>query len=598
MAPTPPSLRLLSTVQSLGLGRSTSPRRFSSLRQSLLLHPSTLALASLSFFLLLPFTVVSTSPDEFPPPHPDDVAALIALKATWGGFQGSDTWRVTRSCREWKGVTCDPANGRVRRIDLSGCQIQGRLHRDIGNLPAMESLILSNNEIDGFLPVTLSRLSKLQSLFLDRNKLSGRIPVGLGSLPNLRMIDFGFNNLTGAIPDDIGYSRSITSLILQHNQIGGKIPSSLGASPSLSVLILNNNRIDGQIPYAIGTAPNLYSLDLSHNRLYGRIPDVFSRSPSLYMFNVANNFLTGQLPDFPAKNGDINGESEFFVDVSSNYLYGPLKMMMGNVSICPTSDRVPGLRVSVGGNCMSGSFSCPLHFLQPQRKPANCNAFCKTFSFAGQCGGQGTCIPKSSISQRLMRNVTCACNEGYLPDPKDPFVCREEGELSEQKEDVLRKEALWRAEAEVESGGGEAEGWRGAEVEEREETVQGEEYQGEGEEGEGGEGQWVSVGDLTEQEAETSAAEGGDEVSVGEWGEVRVGGRAGKGRGTGGAGGAGAAAEGRVDRMLRGSWGLGRALGEGGRRWGEGGQAGNEGTAGIWRKRYSNTRYDRYDAFP
>ncbi|CAI7893702.1 unnamed protein product [Closterium sp. NIES-53] len=318
-------------------------------------------LASLSIFLLLPFGVVSTAPDDFPPPHPDDVAALIALKATWGEFLGSDTWRVTRSCREWKGVTCDPANGRVRRIDLSGCQIQGRLHRDIGNLPAMESLILSNNEIDGFLPATLSRLSKLQSLFLDRNRISGQIPVGLGSLPNLRMLDFGYNNLTGTIPDDIGNSHSISSLILQHNQIGGKIPSLLGASTSLSVLILNNNRVDGQIPYAIGTAPNLYSLDLSHNRLYGRIPDVFSRSPSLYMLNVANNFLTGQLPDFPAKTGDINGESEFFVDVSNNYLYGPLKMMMGNVSICPTSDRVPGLRVSVGGNVHSQKlgFSTP-----------------------------------------------------------------------------------------------------------------------------------------------------------------------------------------------------------------------------------------------
>ncbi|CAI7788802.1 unnamed protein product [Closterium sp. NIES-54] len=586
MAPTPSPLRILSTIQSL--------RRFSSLRQRLLLHLSPLlALASLSIFLLLPFGVVSTAPDDFPPPHPDDVAALIALKATWGEFLGSDTWRVTRSCREWKGVTCDPANGRVRRIDLSGCQIQGRLHRDIGNLPAMESLILSNNEIDGFLPATLSRLSKLQSLFLDRNRISGQIPVGLGSLPNLRMLDFGYNNLTGTIPDDIGNSHSISSLILQHNQIGGKIPSLLGASTSLSVLILNNNRVDGQIPYAIGTAPNLYSLDLSHNRLYGRIPDVFSRSPSLYMLNVANNFLTGQLPDFPAKTGDINGESEFFVDVSNNYLYGPLKMMMGNVSICPTSDRVPGLRVSVGGNCMSGSFSCPLHFLQPQRKPANCNAFCKTFSFAGQCGGQGTCIPKSSVSQRLMRNVTCACNEGYLPDPKDPFLCREEGEISEQKEDVLRKEALWRAEAAGESGG-EAEVRGGVEEEGREETVQGGDYQGAGEVEEG-EGQWVSVGDLTEQEAETSGAEGGDEMSVGEWGAVRVGGRAGEGRGTGGT------TEGRVDRMLRGSWGGGRAWGEGGRRWGEGVEWGQEGVArsgGIWRKRYSNTIYGRYDAFP
>ncbi|CAI6012393.1 unnamed protein product [Closterium sp. NIES-65] len=475
--------------------------------------------------LLLPFSLVSTAPDDFPPPHPDDVAALIAVKATWGEFLGSDTWRVTRSCREWKGVTCDPSSGRVRRIDLSGCQIQGRLHRDIGNLPAMESLILSNNEIDGFLPATLSRLWKLQSLFLDRNGISGHIPAGLGSLPNLRMLDFGYNNLTGTIPDDIGNSSSITSLILQHNQIGGKIPPSLGASPSLSVLILNNNRIDGQIPYAIGTASNLYSLDLSHNRLYGRIPDVFSHSPSLYMLNVANNFLTGQLPDFPAKTGDINGESEFFVDVSNNYLYGPLKMMMGNVSICPTSDRVPGLRVSVGGNCMSGSFSCPATLSPASAKTRQLQRVLQNISFAGQCGGQGTCIPKSSVSQRLMRNVTCACNEGYLPDPKDPFACREEGELLEQKEDVLRKEALWRAEAAGESGG---------------------EAEGEGEEEEG-KGNGVSVGDLAEQEAETGGAEGGDEVSVGEWGEVQVGRRAGEGRGTGeagGAGGAGGAAEG------------------------------------------------------
>ncbi|GJP46293.1 hypothetical protein CLOM_g5597, partial [Closterium sp. NIES-68] len=244
---------------------TSSLRSFTSTRQSLLpqrsssLHPSYPALVLLFAILLFRFSVVAAISDEFPPPHPDDVAALIALKATWGDFQGSDTWRVTRSCREWKGVTCDPGTGRVRRIDLSGCQIQGSLHRDIGNLPALESLILSNNEIYGSLPSSLSRLSKLQSLFLDRNEFNGRIPVGMGSLLYLRMLDLGYNNLTGAIPDDIGNSRSISSLILQHNQLSGKIPSSLGASPSLSVLILSFNRLDGQIPYAIGTAPNLYS---------------------------------------------------------------------------------------------------------------------------------------------------------------------------------------------------------------------------------------------------------------------------------------------------------------------------------------------------
>ncbi|CAI6002404.1 unnamed protein product [Closterium sp. NIES-65] len=301
------------------------------------------------------------------------------------------------------------------------------------------------------------------------------------------------------------------------------------------------NNLTGTIPDDIGNSSSITSLILQHNQIGGKIPPSLGASPSLSVLILNNNRIDGQIP-------------------------------------------------------------CPLHFLQPQRKPANCNAFCKTFSFAGQCGGQGTCIPKSSVSQRLMRNVTCACNEGYLPDPKDPFACREEGELLEQKEDVLRKEALWRAEAAGESGG-EAEVRGGAEEEGREETVRGGDYQGEGEEEEG-EGQWVSVGDLAEQEAETGGAEGGDEVSVGEWGEVQVGRRAGEGRGTGeagGAGGAGGAAEGRVDRMLRGSWGGGRAGGESGRRWGEGvdwGQGGDARSGGMWRKRYSNTRYDRYDAFP
>ena len=79
----------------------------------------------------------------------------------------------------------------------------GSVHRErleLGNLPALLVLSLSENQLSGSIPVQLGGLPALIFLHLRNNQLSGPIPAELGNLPALGMIDLSFNQLSGLVP--------------------------------------------------------------------------------------------------------------------------------------------------------------------------------------------------------------------------------------------------------------------------------------------------------------------------------------------------------------------------------------------------------------
>ena len=127
--------------------------------------------------------------------------------------------------------------------------MSGEIPAELGNLPNLEDLNLSDNQLSGEIPAELANLSNLEDLDLSFNQLSGEIPAELGNLPNLGFLDLSFNQLRGEIPAELG---KISILILPGNQLSGEIPIETGNAPNLS---LDGNQLSGRILRPNGINP-------------------------------------------------------------------------------------------------------------------------------------------------------------------------------------------------------------------------------------------------------------------------------------------------------------------------------------------------------
>ncbi|KAL2935294.1 hypothetical protein RDABS01_018412 [Bienertia sinuspersici] len=253
------------------------------------------------------------------------------------------TWvPTTDCCAKWRGVTCDPATGRVVGIELVGYfdesgldpwfgQLQGTLSPflgnltylrvlnlkaqaslsgpippelagsiplDIGKLRGLKHIDLSYNHICGIIPYSIgNNLSQLQALFLNHNNLSGTIPDSIGNnLSQLQVFFLDHNNLRGSIPTSIGNLRALRYLHLDHNQLIGVIPNTIGKISLLQNLYLNYNRLSGPIPSSIYDLNLLNILNLGHNNLTGTIPSNLLTNNKLQVFDVSGNQLSGKIP--------------------------------------------------------------------------------------------------------------------------------------------------------------------------------------------------------------------------------------------------------------------------------------------------------------
>jgi Leucine-rich repeat (LRR) protein len=106
-------------------------------------------------------------------------------------------WMSDTPMCTWAGVTC--TRNRVTMLQLTNFNLQGTIPELIGNLDALEGLVLDQNKLTGTIPASISRLHNLVNLRLSSNQyLSGSIP----ALPtSLEMINITGCNLTGTIPE-------------------------------------------------------------------------------------------------------------------------------------------------------------------------------------------------------------------------------------------------------------------------------------------------------------------------------------------------------------------------------------------------------------
>ncbi len=179
---------------------------------------------------------------------------------------------------------------------LSDNQLTGTIPSELADLTALEDLLLSGNELTGTIPSELSRLANLQHLWLNKNRLTGTIPPELGGMTNLQSLLASRNSLSGSIPSELGGLTDLRSLWLHENQLSGSIPPELGGLTNLENLLLSGNRLTGAIPSELGGLSDLDALWLNNNQLTGEIPASLGTLTNLQELGLANNQLTGCIP--------------------------------------------------------------------------------------------------------------------------------------------------------------------------------------------------------------------------------------------------------------------------------------------------------------
>ena len=220
----------------------------------------------------------------------DTILERYALACLFYGLDGFRWISVTDFVLEvsycvWQGVECSTDDDQISSLALPAENLSGALPREIGLLPSLTSLDLSNNEaLTGSIPTEIGFLTNLERL--DLSVADGADNDGSGRKASLRQrnLEDGLplqpssSSLTGPIPSEIGRITSLASLDLSNNDLSGTIPTEIGLLENIKVLALRNNRLGGAIPVQLGFLDSLERLVLEQNLLAGGIPNVFCSS--------------------------------------------------------------------------------------------------------------------------------------------------------------------------------------------------------------------------------------------------------------------------------------------------------------------------------
>ncbi|MDE2718133.1 MAG: hypothetical protein OXI33_14130 [Chloroflexota bacterium] len=317
---------------------------------------------------------------------------LAALYDATGGedWNTNDGWLSNSPLDQWQRVTTDE-DGKITDLDLGSNQLSGEIPAELGNLPRLKLLYLSDNKLTGPLPQGLTGLSALDSFHFHNN--SGlcapideafqtwlqEIPSVIGSscatedsLDDREALVQLYNALDGEnwnnnanwlterpIREWYGVindaSGRVTGLLLESNGLAGEIPAELGSLSNLKRLELGNNQLTGEIPRELGNLSDLESLRLGGSPatggLSGGIPKELGSLSKLVVLNLRFNQLTGEIPaelgnltsletlllaanrlsgEIPAELGDLSNLRS--LEITYNMLTGEIPAELGNLS--------------------------------------------------------------------------------------------------------------------------------------------------------------------------------------------------------------------------------------------------------------------------
>ena len=303
-----------------------------------------------------------------------DCVTLLEAWDTMGG-DGKLAWSPELPIDKWIGVTVDGKPKRVRRLEIFGLQLIGKIPENVGKLTALEHLDLSINALNREIPAELGDLTNLVFLDLHINNLTGQIPASLGRLQKLEKLYLEGNELTGCIPqslqnipendldqlplkvcEDLPAGQTAVSPAPQPESVtpcsnGTAVPEPF-YDPQLiidcSALLEGRDTLagNGELDWDPGRPitqwegvnvdrrnGRLQVLELPQRRLTGQIPPELGQLVNLVMLVLQENELTGEVP------GEL-GQLENLVVLllSDNPLTGPIPAELGDLSRLQTLD--------------------------------------------------------------------------------------------------------------------------------------------------------------------------------------------------------------------------------------------------------------------
>ncbi len=258
-----------------------------------------------------------------PKPFAVSKSDSLALLAIHNALNGRTGWNLARPLAEWGGVLISKERVAMLQLYLEN-STSGYLAPEIGNLTALETLILSGN-IYGTLPSTLSNLTKLKylSIYNGNGNLSGPLPVNIGNLKNLEFLSL-YNVASGIIPPSIGELTQLKFFRLQSGKLSGSLPESVSNLTKLVEINLSDNQLSGKLPENIGNLKELTSLSLVNNQFAGPLPKSIGRLSNLLLLEIQNNQFSGEIPDSLK-----NWKNIIRIDVSNNQFSGSFPTSIG-----------------------------------------------------------------------------------------------------------------------------------------------------------------------------------------------------------------------------------------------------------------------------
>ncbi|GLT35519.1 hypothetical protein SLA2020_099650 [Shorea laevis] len=323
-------------------------------------------------FMLLQFRVQSSSPSQSSldsPPHlcrPEERSALLDFKSTinWVGFCFVDatprpiiqTWKESKDCCSWEGITCDKVKGHVIGLDLSRSCLRANLtaNSSLLRLEKLQSLNLAYNDFSypnlsfgfdrwksltylnlswsGYMDSSLlvdeivllsqlvsldlsgydsllllanikfqmlvHNLTELRFLILDFVNMSLVVPSSLLNLTSsLEYLSLCYCDLQGNFPNQVFQLPSLQLLDLHGNfDLGGNLPKS-NQSSTLEYLSLSYTNFSGELPHSIGNLKLLKELYLRSCQFYGSIPRSLANLTEITQLDFSFNNLQGQILD-------------------------------------------------------------------------------------------------------------------------------------------------------------------------------------------------------------------------------------------------------------------------------------------------------------
>ncbi len=238
----------------------------------------------------------------------EDRETLLNFYKSMNGDNWSNTWDTTQcDLSLWYGITTD-ASGNVISIDLdgawddaagtsSGNNLSGNLDlQSLKKLKQLKRLFLSGNNIDYSIFDSIQNLEKLEELDLSKNGIDGEFPIEVTKLSNLKYLNLSSNKIFGEIPSDIGKLKKIETLLLYDNNLSGNIPGSITSLSKCKKLALSKNQLTGNLHSQIWYLKNLSYFDVSYNKLSGNISNQIRFAKNLKSLYINNNSFSGKIP--------------------------------------------------------------------------------------------------------------------------------------------------------------------------------------------------------------------------------------------------------------------------------------------------------------